>query len=671
MISLQEFRQKYPQYDDMNDQQLVDSLHNKFYQDIPKDQFYQKIGFTSSQPIASQAKPPSRVAQLFSMIGQYGKQLGQTSLDQLKGAADALVNLPAEVANVALPQKYQIPTFKSSEGTDYNIGHLIGEMAAYPAGGEVLGMGREAAEAIPLVGKLAESLGAEGLKPTIARQGLGGALYGASQQPENKTQGAVVGGALGGLGGGLESAVNMLRPSRLFRGTLSDEELMRNMNVSRGTQTGLGDVIESPTIKQFHENYIAKVPFSGVDQSMGQTKKLLEDQGNNILAKYLGTETPENVPQKINDYLAKAKEIQTLEKNRLYGDANKIAEESSLNLELPNFTDTANKHINLINDQSFLKYEPEARALLSRLSNYKEIPGKGDAYSALTGMGATQSPSLSEANMLAGKLNDLASKYRSSPAAEDRHMSGVLSELGRSLKTDIKTGINSSGNDQLISAFSAAEKNYKENFSPFLDKDIWSFANRTKDSDDLITRFIKTGKNTDKGNQLENLMSKLPPEGQDLVKYEYLSRALKGSGVDRRIDPNALKTLWTDKNLGPRQKAALMPNLDEREQMDRYAKLVGMNPEALSAMVNPKTGVRNVQGLLGLTAAISAGMGHYAFPAMATGAVLGSRQINKMLTNPVTREKLIQAMIENKNKSSLIPSGITQAIAAQYQRGNQ
>ena len=44
MFNMQEFRQQYPQYNDMNDQQLADAFHRKYYSDMPKDQFYQKIG---------------------------------------------------------------------------------------------------------------------------------------------------------------------------------------------------------------------------------------------------------------------------------------------------------------------------------------------------------------------------------------------------------------------------------------------------------------------------------------------------------------------------------------------------------------------------------------------------------------------------------------------------
>lgn len=44
MASIAEIRKQYPQYDDLSDQQLSDALHSKFYSDMPKAEFEQKIG---------------------------------------------------------------------------------------------------------------------------------------------------------------------------------------------------------------------------------------------------------------------------------------------------------------------------------------------------------------------------------------------------------------------------------------------------------------------------------------------------------------------------------------------------------------------------------------------------------------------------------------------------
>lgn len=48
-MTVDDIRKQYPQYSDLSDQQLVDGLHKKFYSDIPQDQFYQKVGFTTPE----------------------------------------------------------------------------------------------------------------------------------------------------------------------------------------------------------------------------------------------------------------------------------------------------------------------------------------------------------------------------------------------------------------------------------------------------------------------------------------------------------------------------------------------------------------------------------------------------------------------------------------------
>ena len=48
-ITIQEVRQKYPEYKDLSDKQLADSLHQKFYSDIPLNNFYNQIGLSTSQ----------------------------------------------------------------------------------------------------------------------------------------------------------------------------------------------------------------------------------------------------------------------------------------------------------------------------------------------------------------------------------------------------------------------------------------------------------------------------------------------------------------------------------------------------------------------------------------------------------------------------------------------
>ena len=51
MATFEEVRTQFPQYNDIPDVQLADALHQKFYADIPKQQFYQQIGLPSERMI--------------------------------------------------------------------------------------------------------------------------------------------------------------------------------------------------------------------------------------------------------------------------------------------------------------------------------------------------------------------------------------------------------------------------------------------------------------------------------------------------------------------------------------------------------------------------------------------------------------------------------------------
>lgn len=96
MTTLQEIRQKYPQYDDLNDQQLADSFHSKFYSDLPKDQFYEKIGL-SSAPLQQNKSLDQEIERPFL---QTAKNITVGTLGNLGDLAQEAVNLPSYIGNV-------------------------------------------------------------------------------------------------------------------------------------------------------------------------------------------------------------------------------------------------------------------------------------------------------------------------------------------------------------------------------------------------------------------------------------------------------------------------------------------------------------------------------------------------------------------------------------------
>lgn len=50
-MNITTIREKYPQYSDLSDKQLVDAIHKKFYKDIPIKKFYETVGLTQPQSL--------------------------------------------------------------------------------------------------------------------------------------------------------------------------------------------------------------------------------------------------------------------------------------------------------------------------------------------------------------------------------------------------------------------------------------------------------------------------------------------------------------------------------------------------------------------------------------------------------------------------------------------
>lgn len=67
MQSLSQFRDAHPEYNDMSDDDLSVALHNKYYSDMPLDDFKNKLGVT--QPTSTYSQIMQHAAKLFPMAG--------------------------------------------------------------------------------------------------------------------------------------------------------------------------------------------------------------------------------------------------------------------------------------------------------------------------------------------------------------------------------------------------------------------------------------------------------------------------------------------------------------------------------------------------------------------------------------------------------------------------
>lgn len=180
IMNLRQFREKYPQYDKLSDQQVSDKLYENYSDKMSRDDFNKKLGY---QPVEAKQQNPL-----------VGFMMGAGSAPIRAG-----INMANMIPGVNIPQ---LP--ENGQGTSYNIGKGIGDIGAFAGGGELVGAGRLAAEGIPYIGKGAQAL-AKGIGG-IAARAAGSSAYGASQSPENRLKGAGEGAALSLVGEALPIA---------------------------------------------------------------------------------------------------------------------------------------------------------------------------------------------------------------------------------------------------------------------------------------------------------------------------------------------------------------------------------------------------------------------------------------------------------------------------------
>lgn len=488
---------------------------------------------------------------------------------------------------------------------------------------------------------------------------VGGSEY--VNEDESRLKNALIASPFGAVGGAVAGGIEALRPSNLMRGTLRPEQLSRNLEVTKGTQTPIGDVIQSPTAKQWFENILAKLPFSGGHQTMLENAQNIEQKGISILGNLLGGNSAENVPQQIAEDLKVNFAKATKNKNEIYEEANNIADTSGLKLHTKNFEDKLNNFQDAIENTQILKYEPDLTKILSKFEKWKGAPVKQQEGIVDTkGKPISEVfPTLKEASLLKGRLGQLGREFSQSSKAEDRYQGKIFTDLSKSLKEDISNSIEKHGSEELKNTYNKAEKNYRKEFSPFLEKEVYKYANQYGKSDtDLITQaFAKSSRTSDRSNLLKKLVDRLSSEKRHLVAYDYLSKALDQNGT---LNPQKLSTLIN--KLGKRQFEALIPDTEIRKSISNYRDLSKLNNESLNIMFNPKTGQRNSNLLAQLLthaggAALGAFGGEQAqgAPGALAGALAGAvlpgvaaRPLVKAMTSEKSREKLVQAMLKNK-----------------------
>lgn len=157
-MKLTELRQQYPDYNDMSDQEFADAFHSKFYSDLPKEEFYSKLGVKTAQP-----KSSSLVDEFIEGGKGTLSAIGDVASGVIKVPAAAMLATGGKIANPDMPLQTHwenaqqavedtFPSIGKTFGTNENLGYtaplkpfeLYGEGAAKVA--EVASMGNKDVE---------------------------------------------------------------------------------------------------------------------------------------------------------------------------------------------------------------------------------------------------------------------------------------------------------------------------------------------------------------------------------------------------------------------------------------------------------------------------------------------------------------------------------------------
>jgi hypothetical protein len=272
MATIAEIRQQYPQYNDLSDQQLADSFHDKFYKDIPKTDFYKQLGVALDAPKAepkAEPKAAPKVAQKEdnSALG-YLKKGAIAVDDAVRGAADTLTFGFADEISAGLNTPL-IYGYKKLTGQDANLGQIYDEQVNAQRerdaeGGAARTVGQVAGALVParrIAGMAEGALKLAKVAPTATKTAaatgaIQGGLYGVGAADGDATDraiggvlGATTGGVLGGVGGKVfDKATDMvpsLRADKLAQKPYAqiDAELTRDLAAIRNNATSGGDLI--------------------------------------------------------------------------------------------------------------------------------------------------------------------------------------------------------------------------------------------------------------------------------------------------------------------------------------------------------------------------------------------------------------------------------------------
>ena len=191
-MNIQDVRQKFPQYQDLSDDQLASAIHRKFYSDMPFEQFSAKIG--------AQQTPPQE---------QGGTMLDKAALVG-RAAFEGVTGLPVAFAQAMDPAaQLKKSLFGVPTGSD-RLTEMIDEVAPTKA------KTKDERLMMDTVRGVTGGLSTGGTAPVLSA--VSGGLGGASSGLAREAGGGTVAQIAAGLAGGMTPTAMMLAAQKAIQG---------------------------------------------------------------------------------------------------------------------------------------------------------------------------------------------------------------------------------------------------------------------------------------------------------------------------------------------------------------------------------------------------------------------------------------------------------------------
>lgn len=301
MATLAEIRAKYPQYQDIPDNELADKLHQRFYADMPRADFDARLGLTSAAP--APARQPTVADQVADAAWQAPQGFNR-GVDSFINAPYNLVRGAAGLAGLELPEAKPIfERFNPGESISKTVSGLYGpESEKRPAEtdagryagsvGEVVG-----SSVLPSAGLVGNAQRLAALAPTTAPRAIGqtvGASYAAApgravaadaiaatgagigQQAAKDMDFGETGQMVGGILGGVTPfalAAPFTAGSRAVQKARATSDPHAKVAASLGEGQSVDDVAHSTA-----------VGYTGIDPANNYAQRVLDTLGQEMVA---------------------------------------------------------------------------------------------------------------------------------------------------------------------------------------------------------------------------------------------------------------------------------------------------------------------------------------------------------------------------------------------------